>query len=41
MSFDNTDPVQLQELNTEVYTDPIGMGYASAPSRRRKNFSSY
>ena len=36
MSFDNTDPVQLQELNDEVYLDPIGMGYASAPIEKTK-----
>ena len=27
MSFDNTDPVQVAELKSEVETDPIGMGY--------------
>ena len=31
MAFDNTDPVQVQELNTEVFTDPVNMGYINAP----------
>jgi hypothetical protein len=31
MSFDINNPADLQALNTEVFTDPIGMGYAAAP----------
>jgi hypothetical protein len=29
MSFDVNNPADVQALNTEVYTDPIGMGYAA------------
>ena len=27
MSFDRTDPVQLQELKDEVFLDPLALGY--------------
>ena len=36
MSYDINNPADLQALNTEVYTDPIGMGYAAAPIEKTK-----
>jgi hypothetical protein len=36
MAFDINNPVELQELNDEVFIDPIGMNYASAPIEKTK-----
>jgi len=41
MSFDNTDPADLTALNTEVYTDPISMGYVNAPIEKTKELLKY
>ena len=36
MAFDNTDPTDIAELQTEVNTDPIGMGYAGTNNTNQK-----
>ena len=36
MSFDITNDLHLQELQSEVNVDPIGMGYAALPSTDTK-----
>jgi hypothetical protein len=41
MAFDITDPADLQELNDEVYIDPITMGYVNAPIEKTKELLEY
>ncbi|RLA18742.1 MAG: hypothetical protein DRQ62_13090 [Gammaproteobacteria bacterium] len=41
MAFDNTDQADLTALNTEVYTDPISMGYVNAPIEKTKELLKY
>ena len=41
MSFDISDPADLQALNTEVFTDPIGMNYAAAPIEETASLLTY
>ena len=35
MAFDNTDPIQLAALNSEVTEDPIGIGYSAVINNTR------
>ena len=41
MAFDNTDQADLTALNTEVFTDPIAMGYVNAPIEKTKELLKY